>query len=104
MRLTSVASPELGNRRDVVVYLPPSYASGTRRFRVIYMQDGQNLFDPATSYAGDWVWSQRSTRSPGAPKRSSLALPTRARRGWRSTARYLVPRAGADRESDTSRS
>lgn len=54
MRLTSVASPELGNRRDVVVYLPPSYASGTRRFRVIYMQDGQNLFDPATSYAGDW--------------------------------------------------
>lgn len=54
MRLPGVASPELGNRRDVVVYLPPSYASGTRRFRVIYMQDGQNLFDPATSYAGDW--------------------------------------------------
>jgi predicted alpha/beta superfamily hydrolase len=54
VRLKSVASPELGNRRDVVVYLPPSYASGTRRFRVIYMQDGQNLFDATTSYAGDW--------------------------------------------------
>jgi predicted alpha/beta superfamily hydrolase len=47
-------SPELGNRRDILVYLPPSYHLDDRAYPVLYMQDGQNLFDPATSYAGDW--------------------------------------------------
>ena len=52
--IPGVASPELGNRRDLLVYLPSSYASGLRRYPGVYMQDGQNLFDPATSFAGDW--------------------------------------------------
>ena len=50
-----VWSPQLRNRRDLVVYVPPSYdAAPARRYPVLYMQDGQNLFDPATSYAGHW--------------------------------------------------
>lgn len=49
-----VYSPELGNSRDILVYLPPSYHYHSRRFAVIYMQDGQNLFDNATSFAGEW--------------------------------------------------
>src|SRR5437870_3806542 len=51
--LHDVWSPQLGNRRDIVVYLPATYG-GERRFPVVFMQDGQNLFDPATSHAGDW--------------------------------------------------
>jgi predicted alpha/beta superfamily hydrolase len=47
-------SPQLNNRRDILVYLPPSYGTRSRDFPVLYLQDGQNLFDPATSYAGDW--------------------------------------------------
>lgn len=48
-------SPELGGERDILVYLPPSYwARRARRYPVLYMQDGQNLFDTATSYAGEW--------------------------------------------------
>jgi predicted alpha/beta superfamily hydrolase len=47
-------SPQLHNYRDVVVALPPSYPEGDRRYPVVYMHDGQNLFDPATSFAGDW--------------------------------------------------
>jgi len=47
-------SPQLGNRRDILVYLPPSYAGSGRRYPVLYMHDGQNLFDRATSYAGEW--------------------------------------------------
>lgn len=47
-------SPELQNFRDVVVALPAAYFDSERRYPVVYMQDGQNLFDPATSYAGDW--------------------------------------------------
>ena len=46
----------LRNRRDLVVYLPPGYdEQPTRRFPVLYLHDGQNLFDRATSFAGqDW--------------------------------------------------
>ncbi len=49
-----VFSPELGNSRNILVYLPPSYHQSSRRYAVIYMQDGQNLFDNATSFAGEW--------------------------------------------------
>ncbi|WP_233498181.1 alpha/beta hydrolase [Meiothermus sp. QL-1] len=47
-------SPELGNQRDIRVYLPPSYRQSERRYPVLYMHDGQNLFDEATSYVGEW--------------------------------------------------
>lgn len=49
-----VYSPQLDNKRDLLVYLPPSYHHSERRYPVIYMQDGQNLFDSDTSYAGEW--------------------------------------------------
>jgi predicted alpha/beta superfamily hydrolase len=49
-------SAALGNDRTIVVYLPPGYdESPDRRYPVLYMQDGQNLFDAATSFAGiEW--------------------------------------------------
>lgn len=53
-RINAVHSPELDNERDLLVSLPGGYASGDRRFPVIYMHDGQNLFDPATSFSGSW--------------------------------------------------
>ena len=53
-RLDQVESPELGNRRDVHVYLPPSYGHSGRHYPVVYMHDGQNLFDHAMSFAGEW--------------------------------------------------
>lgn len=41
--------------RDVIVWLPPDYAIGHERYATLYMHDGQNIFDPATSYLGfDW--------------------------------------------------
>jgi predicted alpha/beta superfamily hydrolase len=51
-------SPQLDNTRDLLVYLPPSYDAGERRYPVIYMHDGQNLFDPSTSFAGEWEVDQ----------------------------------------------
>lgn len=51
----AVYSPQLDNRRAILVYLPPTYAwDNGRRYPVVYMQDGQNLFDAATSFAGEW--------------------------------------------------
>ena len=52
--LTQVASPQLRNRRDILVYLPPDYQQSDLRYPVIYMHDGQNLFDQATSYSAEW--------------------------------------------------
>lgn len=49
-----ILSPQLNNRRDILVYLPPSYETETRRYPVLYMHDGYNLFDEATSYVGEW--------------------------------------------------
>lgn len=41
--------------RDLLVYLPPSYATQpTQRYPVLYLHDGQNVFDAATSFAGEW--------------------------------------------------
>lgn len=45
-------SAQLENSRDILIYLPASY--GQRRYPVLYMHDGQNLFDEKTSYAGEW--------------------------------------------------
>ncbi|MHB1048945.1 MAG: alpha/beta hydrolase-fold protein [Bacteroidota bacterium] len=46
----------LNHRRDVVVWLPPSYETDTsKRYPVLYMHDGQNIFDPSTAFMGyDW--------------------------------------------------
>jgi predicted alpha/beta superfamily hydrolase len=52
--LEQVESKELGNARDVLVLLPPSYGESKRDYPVLYMQDGQNLFDRMTSFAGEW--------------------------------------------------
>jgi len=53
--IADVHSPQLGNRRTLTIYVPPAYAGRRHdRYPVIYMQDGQNLFSPATSFAGDW--------------------------------------------------
>jgi predicted alpha/beta superfamily hydrolase len=52
--LAGVWSPQLRNRRNVDVYLPPSYDETSDRYPVLYMQDGQNLCDPAAAFAGTW--------------------------------------------------
>ena len=58
-RLAELDSPQLGNRRHLLVYLPPSYdQDDTRRYPVLYMHDGQNLFDAGTSFSGEWEVDQ----------------------------------------------
>jgi predicted alpha/beta superfamily hydrolase len=47
----------LRNQRDLIVYLPPRYREQPqRRFPVLYMHDGQNLFDGATSFVPGMDW------------------------------------------------
>jgi predicted alpha/beta superfamily hydrolase len=46
--------PELERQRSIRLYLPPSYQTSDKRYPVIYMHDGQNLFDDLTAFAGEW--------------------------------------------------
>jgi len=46
--------PQLDRHRRIWIYLPPSYDSSEVNYPVLYMHDGQNIFDVQTSYAGEW--------------------------------------------------
>lgn len=46
--------PQLRRNRRVWVYLPLDYKRTEKHYPVIYMHDGQNLFDRTTSYSGEW--------------------------------------------------
>lgn len=47
----------LRNQRDLIVYLPPGYQEQPqRRFPVLFLHDGQNLFDGATSFIPGMDW------------------------------------------------
>jgi predicted alpha/beta superfamily hydrolase len=53
--LRGVTSRHLSRPRDVIVWLPPDYdANPRRRYPVLYMHDGQNLMDAATTSYGEW--------------------------------------------------
>jgi metallo-beta-lactamase class B len=46
--------PQLDRNRRIWVYLPKDYDSTNKYYPVLYMQDGQNIFDAYTSFAGEW--------------------------------------------------
>lgn len=52
----------LKNERDIIVWLPPSYGHGEKTYPVLYLQDGQNMFNPQTSFIGyDWKVDETAT-------------------------------------------
>ncbi len=44
----------LNRQRQIRIYLPKNYNKSKQNYPVLYMHDGQNLFDNTTSYAGEW--------------------------------------------------
>lgn len=46
--------PQLDRNRRIWLYLPPDYFTSTKNYPVLYMKDGQNLFDNLTSFSGEW--------------------------------------------------
>ncbi|MCS6917193.1 MAG: alpha/beta hydrolase-fold protein [Chitinophagales bacterium] len=47
--------PQLNRYRSIWLYLPDDYYSAPdKRYPVFYLQDGQNVFDEATAFAGEW--------------------------------------------------
>jgi len=55
-------SDYLEHDRDVLVWLPDGYDACDRRYPVLYMHDGQNLFEPETSFQGEhWRIGETAT-------------------------------------------
>jgi predicted alpha/beta superfamily hydrolase len=53
-------SEALGDQREIVVYVPPGYEEErVRAYPVLYMHDGQNLFDGRTSFIRGRTWEMR---------------------------------------------
>ena len=94
--LPTLASKHVATRQ-VDVWLPPGYDTDTtRRYPVLYMHDGQNLFDPKHTYAGiDWGVDEAMARMIAAgevrpaivvaiwnsPKRFAEYMPQKAVKG-----------------------
>jgi metallo-beta-lactamase class B len=51
---TAFNMPQLNRKRRIWVYLPKSYASSSKTYPVIYLNDGQNLFNEQTAAFGEW--------------------------------------------------
>ena len=46
--------PQLNRKRRIWVYLPKGYATSSKTYPVLYMQEGQNLFNEKTDDKGEW--------------------------------------------------
>jgi predicted alpha/beta superfamily hydrolase len=66
LRLHEFSSRVFRNTRFLRVWLPPGYEdteNRDRRYPVLYLNDGQNLFDPATSFTGvEWQVDETADR------------------------------------------
>ena len=68
LRIVQVPASGPHGTRTIRVWLPPSYddVDGQTRFPVLYLQDGQNCFDRATSaYGSEWQVDETLTRLIG---------------------------------------
>ncbi|MBK8444334.1 MAG: T9SS type A sorting domain-containing protein [Sphingobacteriales bacterium] len=55
--------PQLNRYRRIWIYLPADYTTDlNRHYPVLYMHDGQNVFDAATSFAGEWEVDETLTQ------------------------------------------
>ena len=64
--------PQLGRQRRVWIYLPADYQSSKRTYPVIYMHDGQNLFDDYTAAFGKWGVDEILDKLP--PKKQCIVV------------------------------
>ena len=80
VRFTGILSPELGEARSVTIYLPPSYTYSDKRYPVLYLQDGQNIFNPFFHEATRWkAWQAADAHSDAGREVILVAVDNRDR-------------------------
>lgn len=66
--------PQLNTTRRIWIYLPPNYKKSTKKYPVMYLHDGQNLFDDKTSYAGEWQIDETLNRMTKDEKLATIVV------------------------------
>lgn len=92
------AGAATGALRDVVVWLPPGYddpANADRRYPVLYMQDGQNVFDFRPPTPAEWQADETAARLIQAGEIEPVIIVAIPHSGANRTAEYL-PRGLTD--------
>ena len=54
--------PQLKEYRRISIYLPSDYEASKETYPVLYMHDGQNVFDASTAYNGEWKVDETLTK------------------------------------------
>lgn len=68
-------SHAMDDTRTIMVYLPPGYTGEKARYPVLYIHDGQNVFDASTSYGGvEWEVDETAERLINAGKIEKLII------------------------------
>jgi enterochelin esterase-like enzyme len=94
-KFEGLTSKFLRAQRDVTVYLPPGYGDDAkRRYPLLILQDGQNLFDPQTSFIRGRTWRVAETADAviGAGLVEPLVIAGVANGGERRLAEYTPSR------------
>ena len=96
--IPDVYSPELDNSRDIFVYRPASYDKSGGSYPVIYMHDGQNLFDPETAFAGEWGVDRAIAHAPRKARRALIVgIPNRGAERLEEYSPFIDPMRGGGR-------
>jgi len=85
----------LPGERDVSVYVPPGYAEEEgRQYPLLVLQDGQNLFDPETSFirGRTWLVAEHADEAIAAGEVEPLVIAGVANAGERRLAEYTPTR------------
>ncbi len=71
-RISAFQSKILGNTRGITIYVPAGYDERTdRRYPVLYMHDGQNLFNPGTSFIRGQHWRLQEAADTAISERTA---------------------------------
>ena len=74
-RIHGFESNILGNKRDVTIYLPPNYDERQdQRYPVLYMQDGQNLFDAERAFIPGQHWQLKEAADAAIGERTASPM------------------------------
>lgn len=71
---TKFPYPQFNTTKTIWIYLPPDYYTSLKSFPVLYMHDAQNLFDKATSFAGEWGIDEIMENNFFAGKQNSIIV------------------------------
>lgn len=93
----NVYSPQLDNKRTVLVWLPPSYNNNSsKRYPVLYLHDGQNVFTSGLSLSGEeWKLDETVTALIAEQKIEEIIM-VAVYHGENRTAEYSPKHQGND--------